>query len=293
MKDAQPVSAPAQLGEGPLWDARRSRLMWTDVTGRRLHSFDPATSEDSSVICTQETTTLALVADRPEYLVTSGRDLCLQQWPSPRRATVATLDKGFRANDGTVDVAGRLVIGTMVDEGQRGEAALYQLRGRQVRELLTGVTISNGIDWSLDGNTMYYIDTTLERVDAFDYDLDSGALSNRRIFIDLADVPGRPDGLCVDAEGGIWVAMARGGASVLRLTPTARVDEIIKLPVPHVTSVAFGGQMLEDLYITTSQLEMTREGLQQYPSAGCLFRIDNVGIQGRPAHSLDLDGAMG
>jgi len=198
--------------------------------------------------------------------------------------TLATVERGSWLNDGACDAAGRFIVGTMVDEHAAGTAALYQLTGANLTTLLDDVTISNGLGWSPDGATLYYVDTPLERIDAFDYDPGTGALANRRLFADLHDVPGRPDGLTVDTDGGIWVAMAKGGAAVRRFTPDGAADLVVELPVPNVTSISFGGAELDDLYITTSQLRLSAADLAKFPLSGCVFRVADIGWRGLPAN---------
>ncbi len=277
------VTRPARLGEGPLWDGDRSRLMWVDILAETVHAFDPASGGDEVVTFGAPVVAVALT-DSEDYLVAAGHDIAKVTWPDPTRERIATVDGGLRANDGGVDPAGRFLIGTMVDEADAGGAALFQVERGEVRLMLERVTISNGLDWSPDGDTLYYVDTPLERIDAFDYDVATGAATSRRVFADLSEVPGRPDGLTVDAEGGVWVAMARGGAAVRRFATDGRADHVVELPVPHATSVAFGGNDLRDLFITTSQLRMTSADLETWPLAGSLFCVESVGVAGRPPH---------
>ena len=145
--------------------------------------------------------------------------------------------------------------------------------------MLDGVTISNGLEWSPDGSRAYYDDTATHRVDVFDYDRDTG-LTGRRPFVVLPD-DGNPDGLTVDAEGGVWVALFGSGA-VQRYTPDGVLDQVVELPTPQVTACTFGGPELDQLFITTS-----REGMApgDDPLAGCLFRAD-VGVAGLPVREF-------
>lgn len=281
--EAVAVTAAAGLGEGPLWDAERSRLMWVDLLANTVHEFDPAIGDDVDVAFDVPVAALALT-EGEQYLAAAGHDIALLSWPDPVLTPVASVTGGSRTNDGGVDPAGRFLIGTMADESSPGDAALFVVERGEPRQVLDGVTISNGLDWSPDGSAMYYVDTPLERIDVFDYDPDTAELSKRRVFVDLSGVPGRPDGLTVDADGGVWVAMARGGAAVRRFTPDGRLDHVLPLPVPHATSLAFGGTDLADLYITTSQLRMTDADLARWPLAGSLFRVEAVGVTGRQSH---------
>ncbi|PSL08410.1 sugar lactone lactonase YvrE [Haloactinopolyspora alba] len=282
--DALAVTAAARLGEAPLWDAAAARLMWVDLLAGTVHAYDPARDRDESVAVDGPVAALALL-DGPGYLAAAGHEVGTLTWPDAVFTHIATVHGGVRTNDGGVDPAGRFLIGTMSDEASDpGGAALFRVERGGARLVLDGATISNGLDWSPDGSVLYYVDTPLERVDAFDYDVGTGAVTNRRVFADLSAVPGRPDGLCVDADGGVWVAMARGGAAVRRFDPSGSADHVVELPVPHATSVAFGGDSLRDLYVTTSQLRMTDADLEQWPLAGALFRVDSVGVRGREPH---------
>lgn len=275
------VRTPVGLAEGPVWDERRNVLWWVDVFGGVLHSLDPDTGADTSSGGEGRLASVALCEDGA-LLLARERKVLRYVPDGPRIDVVASVDRGTWLNDSGCDAAGRLVIGTMVDERDAGTAALYQLVNGKVAMLLSDVTISNGLDWSLDGTTLYYVDTPLERIDAFDYDPGTGALSRRRVFVDLHDVPGRPDGLTVDAEGGVWVAMAKGGRAVRRFTPDGAPDAVVDLPVPNATSVAFGGTGRQDLYVTTSQLRMTPQDLAEYPLSGCVFRVTDLGWRGLP-----------
>jgi sugar lactone lactonase YvrE len=186
-------------------------------------------------------------------------------------------DPGVRMNEGGCDPDGRFWCGSMAYEQTPGAAALYRLDpDRSVTRVLDGVTVSNGLAWSPDGSRAYYDDTATHRVDMFDYDPVAG-LTGRRPFVDLGP-DGNPDGLTVDASGGVWVALY-GAGRVHAYTPDGRLDGVIEVPAAKVTACTFGGPELDQLFITTS-----REGLQpgEDPLAGSLFRAD-VGVRGLPA----------
>jgi sugar lactone lactonase YvrE len=183
-------------------------------------------------------------------------------------------------NEGGCDPDGRFWCGSMAYDRRPGGAAVYRLDpDRSVRRVLDGVTISNGLEWSPDGSRAYYDDTATHRVDVFDYDRDDG-LTARRPFVVLTDAE-RPDGLTVDAEGGVWVAL-NGSGVVHRYTPAGVLDEVVHLPTPKVTACTFGGPGLDQLFITTS-----REGMapDDDPVAGSLFRAD-VGVSGLPVREF-------
>ena len=200
---------------------------------------------------------------------------CSVQW-------LGTVDVGDRMNDGACDPLGRFLAGTTTyDRSPR--AALYRLDpDLSITPVLAPVTLSNGIDWSPDGRTLYYVDTPLRRVDAFAYDVERGELGERRVLVDLADAPGNPDGLSVDAEGHIWVAIFRGG-EIRRYMPDGRLVHTVAVPTPLVTSCCFGGPDLTDLYITSSARAMTDEERALNPLAGALFRY-HTDTNGMNAH---------
>jgi sugar lactone lactonase YvrE len=189
-------------------------------------------------------------------------------------------DPGVRMNEGGCDPDGRFWCGSMAYDQRPGAATLYRLDpDGSARAVLDGVTISNGLDWSPDGSLAYYDDTATHRIDVFDYDREAG-LTGGRPFVQLPE-DGNPDGLTVDAEGGIWVALFGGGA-VHRYTPAGVLDGVVELPAAQVTACTFGGPRLDQLFITTS-----REGQApgDDPLAGALFRAD-VGVVGQPTREF-------
>ena len=184
----------------------------------------------------------------------------------------------MRMNDGGCDPDGRFYCGSMAYDQSAGAAALYRLDpDRSVHVVLEGLTISNGLEWSPDGARAYYVDTATRRLDVFDYDLASG-LSGRR---PLVEIGGDPDGLTVDARGGVWVALCGGGA-VHGYTPEGGLAEVVDVPTPKVTACTFGGPRLDELYITTSREHVDPA---DDPLAGALFRAE-VGVAGLPARGF-------
>ena len=188
----------------------------------------------------------------------------------------------IRMNDGNVDPVGRYFAGSMAYDIATGAARLWRLdHDGSLHTALHDVTISNGIDWSPDGSLCYFADTPLDRVDVFDYDPASGALTGRRVFADTAALPGLPDGLTVAADGSVWVAFW-GGAQVCCFDPDGALAATVALPVSQVTSCAFGGAGLDLLFITTSTESLDAAALAAQPLAGGLFVAD-PGRRGRPA----------
>lgn len=282
------ITRPATLAESPVWDSRRCRLLWVDIGAGLVHRLDPLTGAD---IATAVGVPVGAVAVRQAggLVLAAGRGFAFLDEAVPGQQTGAlswrwSAGRGDRMNDGKCDPAGRFLAGTMTMAQTPGAAALYQLAADgSVTTLIGEVAVSNGLGWSPDGSLLYFADTPLERVDVLDYDVSAGTVSRRRPFADLHDAPGRPDGLTVDAEGGVWVAMARGGSAVRRFTPDGRLDHVVEMPVPAVTSVAFGGPGLADLYVTTSRAGLGPADLAAHPGSGAVFCVPAVGVSGRPA----------
>jgi sugar lactone lactonase YvrE len=190
-------------------------------------------------------------------------------------------DESVRMNEGGCDPDGHFYCGSMAYDHRPGGGAVYRLDpGHSATVVLDGVTVSNGMDWSPDGSRVYYNDTATHRTDVFEYDRTSG-VSGRRPFVDLTSEGLRPDGLTVDADGGVWVALANGGA-VRRYSPAGKLEEVIELPARMVTACTFGGERLDQLFITTS-----REGLEpgDDPLAGSVFRA-TPGVTGMPVREF-------
>jgi sugar lactone lactonase YvrE len=269
------------LGEGPVWDARIDRVAWVDILAGRLHltARDGRTTTiqlPSPVGCLVPRTAGGWVAALTDGFWTVGED-----GTTTRLVDVQSDRPDLRFNDGKCDPQGRFWAGTMALDHRAGAGALYRLDPElSVHLMVDGVAISNGLDWSLDGRTMYYIDTPTRRIDQFDFDPASGAISDRRPFVTIDAADGSPDGLTVDAEGGIWLALWDGWR-VRRYLPDGSIDREIRLPVSEVTCPVFGGPDLDELYITTAWELLSEEQHAREPLAGALFRV-RPGVRGRP-----------
>ena len=266
------VDAKSRHGEGSWWDAQRSALYWLDCIGAKLHitqtngvdhevrlPFMPMTvvphREGGFVFATPD----AVV--RADEACTAFRTM----------AAVCHASTDMRFNDGKCDPAGRLFIGSMGTAGQQDAGVLYRVNlDGSADAVLPGVGISNGIVWC--GDTMYYTDTIFGKVYAFDYDLDTGVISGQRTVFETLD--GLPDGMCMDSFGNVWVALWGGFKAVCFDPVTDRVLHEVKVPVPNVSSVSFGGEDMTTLFITTSQFELSDEQLEQYPVSGGLFAVE-------------------
>jgi sugar lactone lactonase YvrE len=248
-----PLPVPvAALGEGPCWDAATGSLYWVDITAGQVHRLD-GDGAHRRWDAGQAVGAVVLRSSGGLVLAARGGFLALDTVTGDVAPLVALdLGDGCRMNDGACDEAGRFFAGSMADDESPGRGTLYRLDpDHSVAEVIGGVTVSNGIGWSPDGGLMYYIDSPTRRVDVLDYDPATGAAAGRRPFAAIDAGDAIPDGLAVDAEGGVWVALWDGGA-VLRFGPDGRLRGSLELPAPRVTSCAFGGPDLETLYITTA-----------------------------------------
>ena len=277
------VDARAELAEGPTWVAEAERLLWVDIMAGRVHTCDPATGADTFAEIGQPVG--AAVTRTGGGLALAVRDGFMLLDPGdgePRLAAAVEADNpGTRMNNGICDAAGRFWAGTMAIDERPGAGALYRLDADlTVTRVVEGVTISNGTGWSLDGRTMYYTDSPTHRVDAFDFDPASGAIENRRPLLTIPDDLGVPDGMAVDAEGFLWIAVY-GGGCVRRHAPDGRLERVVELPVSQVTSCCFGGVELDELYITSAAQTLSPERRELEPLAGAVFRL-RPGVHGRP-----------
>lgn len=245
------VNQHAQLGEGPRWDHRNEILAWVDILGKQVHLTDVGTGLTTTTSVGTEVGALALYGDTG-YLLALGNGFApLIDGELGQHDEVFAGD-ALRMNDAVVDPVGRLVAGSMARGAHSEMGSLYVREADGgVRTLFGGVTISNGIAWSKDSKLMYYVDSPLQTIDIMDYDPGSGSVSERRTWVDIPSPDGTPDGITIDAEGCIWVALW-GGSKVQRFSPEGQLVGEVELPVPQVTACGFGGPDLDRLFITTA-----------------------------------------
>jgi len=279
------LDVKADLGEGPIWDATRSCLLFLDIMRGEVHTFRPSDGAHAIFEVGQPVGAVT-VSTRGDWIV-AARDGFYRVDPATGRTMLVAMVEADRPdnrmNDGYCDPQGRFWAGTMSMTHQREAGALYRLDpDGQVTQIVTGVTTSNGIDWSLDGSLVYYVDTGTGRIDVFDFDAEHGRLLSRRPLVTIAPELGKPDGLIVDAEGFLWLALW-GGSAVHRYAPDGTLDRVIPMPVSHPTKCAFGGPDLADLYVTSAATALSAEARAAQPQAGSLFRLQ-PGVKGRPAH---------
>lgn len=284
--DIKPVlDIKALLGEGPIWNHELKQLYWIDIEGRQLHVYTPESDKLRSY-ATGERVGTVVPMKGGDALVALQNGIHSMDLVSGELMLLANpLDTlpDIRFNDGKCDPAGRFWVGTMHLEAQKGAASLYVMeRDQSVRKVLDNVTISNGIIWSPDQTTMYFIDTPTRQVNAFNYDFATGEISSPKIAITIPEEMGMPDGMTIDEEGMLWIGLW-GGSAVARFNPeTGKFMQKIEVPALNVTACAFGGDSLETLYITTASIGMDEEEREKYPLAGRLFAV-NPGVKGVPA----------
>ena len=272
------LDAGAALGECPVWSGAEGVLYWVDIEGQAVNRFDPTTGMNQVRAVPGKVGAIAL-RDTGALLAAVGTELGMLDFATghyePWRQ-VEPGDTGNRLNDGRCDPAGRFWIGSMYDPTSAGVRSGHLHRtdasGNQLT-LFDDVGVANGLAFSPDGATMYFADTFDRTVWAFDYDVATGTPANRRVFLEMGDLPGKPDGACVDEEGGYWLACVRGGA-LIRVLPSGEVERSIELPVSAPTMPAFGGPDLDVIYITSIRME-------DEPLSGSLLAV-RPGVRGLP-----------
>ena len=277
------LDAKAQTGESPVWVPEEQALYWTDIPGKTLNRFDPATGDNRVWPMPEQVGSFALrEGGGLVAALRSGFALI-----DPERGRVEPLvdpeaDRpDNRFNDGRCDRQGRFWAGSMNEPRAARSGALYRLDpDRRCHRMAGDVMVANGLAFSPDDRLLYWSDSRALTIYAFDFDAASGEIENRRTFARLAPHQGGPDGAAVDAEGGYWSACYRG-ARVMRFRPDGTIERKIRLPVSRVTMCAFGGPDLRTLYITTARGGLSAAELEREPLAGGIFALE-VDVQGLP-----------
>ncbi|GFG33757.1 hypothetical protein Cfor_05109 [Coptotermes formosanus] len=302
------ISAPAILGEGPHWDHNAQVLYYVDILGYTVHKYVPATNKHTTVkIGDQVSFVIPLEGSKDKFVISVGRNIAIMTWDGESSTPaevkyVCSVDnekevQNNTLNDGKADPTGRLWSGTMGPKPDVPKIFLPEVgsffsfsKDWKPTKHLTKITVSNGLAWSEDLKSMYYIDSTTKKVDAFDFDAENAKLSNRRTAFDfeLNGAEGFPDGMAIDSEGKLWVA-AFGASQVLQVDPeSGKLLRRIEIPALQVTSVAFGGPQLDELYVTTANMSLSEEELKKYPGSGATFHVTGVGVKGHPGQPVKL-----
>ncbi|MCL2348085.1 MAG: SMP-30/gluconolactonase/LRE family protein [Planctomycetaceae bacterium] len=282
------LDSQSMLGEGAFWHPIAKCLYWLDIEQRQLNRYDPETNVNLSETLDRRVACVVPTTDRS--LLLAGEGGIEEYWPeSEEWAFLIDPEQNKpnnRLNDGKCSPEGRFWFGSLNMNRESHQAAFYVMeRDGSVRQALTGLTNSNGIAWSPGGRTLYHIDTPTRQVTAFDYDGENGLIDHRRIVVQFPEATGfgRPDGMTVDAEGMLWVAHWSGGR-VTRWNPNSgTLLATVAVPALQVTSVAFGGEKLDTLYITTARKGMTPEEQGAFPYSGGLFAVQ-PGVCGPASH---------
>lgn len=269
------------LGEGAYWHTAWKKFLFVDIKGKQIGAIDPQTCAiavrklDRMIgMVTAKTGSKLIVA-----LQGSIEEFDFESGQLNKLITIEPGKQENRCNDGACDGMGRLWIGTMHTNGLLHEGALYCFDGG-LKKVIPGASVSNGICWTMDHKTMYYIDSLAYNVTAYDFDLATSSITNKHVVIEIADDKAHlPDGMCIDEQGMLWVAIW-GAGCINRYNPSnGQLIGKVTVTAPNVTSCAFGGKDMRQLFITTATAGLTKEKLQEFPDSGALF-IANVGVRG-------------
>ncbi|KAK7508250.1 hypothetical protein BaRGS_00000489 [Batillaria attramentaria] len=288
------------VGEGPHWDDATKSLLYVDIKYMDVHRWNSVTGQDSKVHL-KDTVSLVVPRRAGGYVVGLGRRLSLLEWETGTATTIVEVEQntGNRFNDGKCDARGRLWAGTMGFEMGVGRfepeaGSLYSLdASRDIKRHASKFHISNGLAWSNDNRTMFFIDSVPRKVYAYDFDLDKGEISKQRVVVDFDNsqtgIPvGFPDGMTIDQEGKLWVAVYNAGG-VFKFDPeTGKNLQKVDIPAKQTTSVCWGGKNLDELYVTCARVDMSEEEIQRtQPLAGSIFKVTGLGAKGRSAYMYE------
>lgn len=276
MKIINTIPSQCFLGEGPLWITQLGCFFWVDIEKGNLHRYHLAT-EQLEIRHFPHRLAVVLEGQIGKLILGLDRKLVRYDWETEVIEELCEVESDLtlnRFNDGKVDPKGRIWIGTLSTLFTEGAGSLYRIGpDLQPKVQLTNLTISNGMAWTADQQTFYFIDTPTKKIQEFAFDPKTGAIEFRRIAVEIPEGLGFPDGMCIDREGMLWVAHY-AGSGVYRWNPnTGQLLDKIELPVPHVTSCCFGGENLDLMLITTAQENLTADDLEKYPQSGDVFLV--------------------
>ena len=273
------------LGEGPVWDERAGQLCWVDIKAPAIWRLDPRAGATQSWLMPHRVGAIALresggfvAAMKPGFAFVDAAGK-VEIIARPEASMPSN-----RFNDGACDACGRFWAGTMDDEEKAPSGHLYRLDpGGSVTRFDAGFVITNAIRWNAAGDRMYFVDSAARTIWVYDFDLERGEPGQRRVFAQLTEADGWPDGLCVDAEDHVWGAHW-GAGRITRYAPDGRKLQTIAIPAPNVTCCTFGGANLDILYVTTARIGLGDAELAQHPHAGGTFAVTGLGVRGQRAH---------
>ena len=274
----------SELGEGPFWDSKRSRLHWVDIIGKKIISQN---LDGSNIHALEVDGNPGCVVLSDEGTMVAGVDNQISSFDGGGNLLKVLADtnegSGLRFNDGKCDPSGRFWVGSMDRKEKNRLGSLYSwnsIEGLVNRE--QGVTVSNGMGWSPDNALFYYIDSPSRKVSVYDFDLLTGGIKNKRTFISFSEEDGFPDGMTIDADGRLWVAFWGGSKIMCIDAQSKRVEEVIQFPVSKITSCAFGGEQMDQLFVTSAKVQVSEV---DEPMAGKTFVIE-LGITGIPSYQV-------
>jgi sugar lactone lactonase YvrE len=273
------LDSKTKIAEGPIWDSEKQLFYWIDILEKTFNTFNPATAKNieiklpklvGAVIPVQGEDFIAALEDGIYWLREKTAELEFICNPAENNANL-------RFNDAKCDKVGRLWVGTMDLAEEKPLGSVYKLDNQlKLTEQISGVTVSNGIIWNSDYQKMYYIDSPSEKVVVYNYNLAKGEISKPEVFISFADQPGIPDGMTIDSQDRLWIAHFGGGQVSCWDSKTGKQIGAVDLPVSNVTSCVFAGPDLEQLYITTARVGLSKEQLQKQPLAGGIFSYQSA-----------------
>lgn len=278
---------PSILGEGPVWDEVNNQLAWVDILDKKIYFFDPKLNQESSLTTESKIGSFAFLSNG-DIAMALEDGIWITSRDGQEVKQISTIEKDRtenRFNDGKCDAAGRFWFGSMSLNEKDPSGRLYSINQKGEVDLkLKEITISNGLCWSNDNQFFYYIDTPLLRVDRFQFDLNTGKIRERTPVIKIYKEMGYPDGMTIDAEGMLWIAHW-GGWQITRWDPQRgeKIDSI-ELPASQITSLCFGGENMDEIYVTSARRGLTEDQLKKEPLAGHTFCIKNSGFKGLPFH---------
>ncbi len=285
--------AKALLGEGALWDYNTQTFYWIDILQNQLHIYNPKTATNRTIKMPSPIGTV--VPDNNNNAIVALEDgIYKVSLDSEEITLVSDIEKEVtsnRFNDGKCDPNGNLWVGSMHYDQSRPEAKVYKIEpDGKTTMMIDSVTISNGIVWTKDHKTMYYIDTPTSKIMAYDYNVEDATISNERVAVEVDAKDGFPDGMTIDENDNLWVGMWNGDAVVNYDPKTGKIIKKIEVPAHNVTACAFGGPDLDILYITTASVDMNEEEQAQKPLAGSLFMV-KPGVKGVNANLFGVKNA--
>lgn len=280
----------ATLGEGPLWDHRDCRLFWVDIVKGAINVLSPSTSAVQRIELGENVGCLALTA-RPDTVVgalRSGWHWINVETGEKRLIAGSPAGKMCRFNDGAVDGAGRFWVGTLEDGEMNPIGELFRLDADLTyRSMDQGFLCSNGIAWSLDQRWMFFVDSRRDAIYRYRFDVETGTIGARDLFVDTSDHPGIPDGIAMDSDGILWCAFW-DGAQVVGFDGSGVPRITLNVPALRPTSIAFGGSELQTMYITSARFGLSEMELRAWPASGSVFEVDRA-TPGLPANVFQTD----